>query len=221
MRIITATQRTPAWYAARTGRVTASAISKVLAGKQTKARRGYISDLVLDLEGVPNRDDEDTPPWFIDGIFYEKHALGWYQWKRDVDVMAFGFCVHDDFDWLGCSPDGAVGAGGGIEIKFRKSLKSYRDHINKHPATSVYAQIQCQMWIMGWQWVDYLNYWRDEKLEIEQGHIERIYRDQAYIDSQLYEYALAFWADVLSKYKARNGTKPFAIDLQVPPCNSR
>lgn len=215
MRIVCTTQRTKEWHLARAGRLTASSISKILAGKLTKGRAEYILSLCWDLEGVENFDIEQPAPWFVDGVFFEKYARGWYEWNRDLDVRPFGFVVHDDFDWLGCSPDGGVDPDGGIEVKFRKTLKSFRDHYNQPISRPAYAQMQCQMWIMGWQWIDYINYWRDEAHELEQGKITRVLRDPSFIEKELHEQCLIGWRDVLRKYHQRNGDKPFAIDLQI------
>lgn len=215
MRLINCEQGSPRWHAARRGRITASRINVARGRRKKKTRDDYIRELVLDLEGVDNFDEAETPPYFAAGKYYESFALGWYEWNRDCDVTKFGFCVHDQFDWLGCSPDGQVTPKRGIEIKHRSYLRTYKANVNRFPKPPEYAQMQCQMWVMGWDSIDYLNYWRDDENEIEQGNVQRIMRDDAYIDSELYENACQLWADVLAEYKRRNGEKPFAIDLRV------
>ena len=109
MRILTTTQGDDLWDIARKGRITASGIGNVLAGKGTKSRFEYRMQLCLDLEGV--EDFRDSAIWFEDGRRYEGHARGWYDWNI-ATVTETGFVLHDEYNWLGASPDGLVGEDG-------------------------------------------------------------------------------------------------------------
>lgn len=203
MRILCKEQRTPEWFAAKKGVISASEAKTVLMGKSTKGRRLYVERLADDLEGIPNFEDEESPPWFIDGIYYESWARGWYQFKYDVDVEETGFAVHDDYQWIGCSPDGLVGEHGLIEIKYRKSLTTFKKHasINNRPAD--FPQMQMQMFVTDRLWCDYINYWRSDDQELEQGHVQRIYRDQSYIDNTLLPACVVLWNEVQRELKRR------------------
>lgn len=206
MRVLTKEQNTDAWEVARKGRLTASAIGKILSGKNTKTRHDYILELVLDLEGIA--DFRDSGAWYIEGRKYEKHALGWYQWTENVDVEETGFVLHDEYNWIGCSPDGLVGASGMVEIKYRKYLRTFNDSITK-PIPRIYdCQMQTQMWLCNRRWCDYVNYWRDDATGKEQGHIRRVMRDQARI-RELENAAFLFWQAVIEKYRERNGNAIF------------
>lgn len=215
MRILTNEQGTDAWEVARKGRITASAIGKVLAGKGTKTRREYMLELCMDLEGIA--DFRDSAIWFEKGRQYEAHARGWYNWERE-QVTETGFVLHDEYNWLGASPDGLVGADGCIEIKYRTFLHTYHDS-NIKPITRLYdCQMQTVMWVCNRQWCDYVNYWRSDDHEKEQGHIRRVVRDEAKI-RELEEAALIFWRDTLSLYRNRTGKEVFAFpfDNYKPP----
>lgn len=205
MRILTTTQGDDAWEVARKGRITASSIANVLAGKNTKSRREYILQLVLDLEGI--EDFRDSAQWFADGRKYEAHARGWYNWEREP-VTECGFVLHEHYNWLGASPDGFVGDDGCVEIKYRKWLRTFTDSIAK-PIPRLYDyQMQAQMWVCDKQWCDYINYWRDDATGKEQGHIRRVERDEAKI-VELENACFVFWEEVLATYQKRTGKTQF------------
>lgn len=196
MRILCTEQGTPEWNAARRGKVTASAARHALAKKGGKGRRQYIEQLCDDLEGIPDFADEETAPWFIDGKYYESWGRGWYSWTAERDVTQTGFVVHDDYSWIGCSPDGLLDPDGLLEIKYRKSLKTFGQHAVLGKVQPVMAQVQTQLFVSGRQWCDYLNYWRSDDHELEKGHIQRIERDDAYIENTLLPAFVGLWAEV-------------------------
>lgn len=206
MKIICGTQRTPEWYAARRGRITASEIQNVLAGVGTKSRDGYALRLVLDLEGVPDMTDSDPPPWFLQGILHEGWVVGWYEWERNTTITRTGFVVHDIYDWLGCSPDGFVGEDGMIECKYRTSLAQYYAATRR---TTQHKQIQMQLMVTGRAWCDEVNYWRtfadDGTIARELGCIRRHYPERVY-QGWMEEKLLAFRGSVLRLFQSRQAT---------------
>lgn len=205
-RIICPVQNTDDWLEARRGKITASMLAAVFAGKETRRRYDYTLRLVMDLEGIP--DFEDDAPWFSDGRYYEQYARGWYAWQVGKDVQQCGFILHPTIDFIGCSPDGQVaGEPGGIEIKFRKSLRTF--HASKHLTIKrpTMLQIQLQMLCQQWDWIDYVNYWRNDQNEIEQGHIKRYARNIP-IQREIENKCIAFWMEVCALYKKRNGKPP-------------
>ena len=210
MKVLCTDQRTDEWHKAKKCRISASEVHKCMMGAHTKGRRQYIEKLADDLEGIPDFADEDNPPWFTDGVYYESWARGWYSFKYDVDIAETGFVVNDDYDWIGCSPDGLVNDGL-IEIKYRKSLKSFKDHAKRSFTTAHHAQMQCQMFVTDRQWCDYVNYWRSDDHELEKGHVQRVHRDQAYIDNTLLPEILKFWDDVADEKKRRELQRAKAI----------
>ncbi len=205
MRVLCETQGTPEWFAAKRGRMGGSDAKRALMGRHTKGRRKVIERLADDIDGVPDFSEEELEPWFVDGLYYESWARGWYSFKYGVDVVQTGFVVHDDYDHIGCSPDGLVGDDGLIEIKYRKSLGAFKKHAALRANAQVMAQVQMQMFVTGRAWCDYVNYWRsdDHGEGLEKGFCERIERDQAYIDNTLLPAILAFWQDIQTELDAR------------------
>ncbi len=202
MRVLTEDQRSNDWLLARRGRITASSIDKALAGKNTKTRAKYIENRVLDLMGIA--DFADDARWFALGRKHEPFALGWYQDEYDVDVEETGFILHDEYNWLGASPDGLVGDDGGIEAKFRVSLRTFHDACTK-PITRAYQyQMQACMWVTGRRWWDYLNYWRSVCGTKEQGHVRRVMRDEALIN-EIESASLVMWRDIVLEYMRVSG----------------
>lgn len=205
MKVLTTEQRTPEWHKARRGHVTASRLGDVLAKPGTKRRNGYLLSLVLDLEGVEDfsTSEDDLAPWQRDGVTWEAWARGWYSWHH-FDVTETGFVEADPpFQWLGCSPDGLVGDVGGIEIKFHKRLQLLRESVDRIPR-STRDQTQMAMHICNRRWWDLVNFWRDDEMDLEQGHVTRIWRDQSRID-YLLERSANFYVDVLAMFESRKG----------------
>jgi hypothetical protein len=125
--IIRTPQGSEEWQSYRAGRITASRIGDVIARRGTKRREGYISQLLRELEtGEP---DEQQDAWYFErGRVTEPFAIGAYEWKYDVEVEHDVVCIHPEYEWLSCSPDGLVLHGDdlrGIEIKCRFALKRY------------------------------------------------------------------------------------------------
>ena len=201
MRVMCETQRTDEWFAAKSGRVSASDAKLALAGKQTKGRINYIQKLADDLEGIPDFEPHDTKPWFERGVFYEEWARGWYSFSENVDVVETGFVVHDEYSWLGCSPDGLIGDDGLVEFKFRHNFRTFEENVrNPNP---VLPQIQTQMFVTGRDWCDYVNYWRSEDQQKERGDVQRIKRDDHYIHTVLFPAFLELWQDIQTELAAR------------------
>lgn len=196
MRVLCDEQGTEEWLDARRGKITASAAHLALGRRGTKGRAAYVQQIVHDLEGVPNFDDEDEKPWFAEGRYFESWARGWYAWDKNADVQETGFVVHDDYSWLGCSPDGLVAADGVIQIKYRKFLHTFHKYAAVGITASVKAQMQTELFVTGRQWNDYINYWRSDDHELEQGRCWRMYRDEAYIENTLLPAFITLWQDI-------------------------
>lgn len=206
MRILCTQQNTDEWELARKGRVTASMIDKVLAGKSTKGRFEYMMNLVMDLEGIS--DFKDEAPWFKRGKEMELDALGWYQNETGEIIERTGFVLHDTYNWFGCSTDGLVRSDGIVEVKFRTTPATFEIARTKPLSRAYDYQMQAQMCICDRRWCDYVNYFRNESGSKEQGHIRRIERDDGKI-RELDQAALLFWQETVRLWRKR--TKKNAI----------
>lgn len=210
VKIICATQRTPEWFAARRGKITASEIGNVLAKPGGVGFENYKLRLVLDMEGIPDMTDAEPPPWHEAGIANESTVVGWYSWERGVTVEPVGLVVHDKYNWLACSPDGLVGDDGLIECKYRTSRSGWYNAIR---SIKPHKQIQLQLMVTGRKWCDEVNFFQgtdDRGTPLpERGAIRRHYPDRSF-QSWMEERLLSFRLDVLRLYEARrkehNGT---------------
>lgn len=205
MRELCKQQRNEEWFLARKGRITASNMDKVLANKGTKGRHQYLTDLILDLENIP--DFRDDAPWFEAGRVNEEAVLLYYMDKHLQTVEHTGFVLHPTWDFFGCSPDGLVGDDGMVEAKYRSTLKTFHDACVKPISRAYMYQIQSQMICCERRWVDYVNYWRSDNGLKEQGHVQRIEFDPA-LAKEAENAVMAFWGEVFDTYKARAGVAP-------------
>lgn len=174
MIIIDCIQRSPEWYQARLGKITASSAALVM---YPARRKPYIYQLVAErLTG------EQTPfpmtEYMQWGVDHEDEARQWYENKTGNKVEEVGFCVKNDL--VGCSPDGLVGLNGLIEIKCPMS-KTHVATLNGEIKAEYKQQMQFQMWVTGRDWCDFVSY--DPRMpENARGTINRVFRDQSKID---------------------------------------
>jgi hypothetical protein len=137
-RIIGHDQTSDLWQAARVGRITGSRIPDLLAppttrastrkgvsypaGSEAQVKEDYRNDLVI--ERIYWRAvDHATNKAMKDGTEREPFARELYgaelfrAGEIEGPVEQVGFCLHPEWDWLGCSPDGLVDDIGGVELK--------------------------------------------------------------------------------------------------------
>ena len=149
-------QRTPEWIMERLGHATGSRASDILAGKDTMARKGYITQIVTErLTGLAQ--DFFTNADMQRGIDVEPLARAAYQASYELtdDV---GFVKHPLIRWFGASPDALVGSDGLVEIKCPRST-THLDYIQagKPPAKYV-PQMLAQLSCTGRKWVDFVSF---------------------------------------------------------------
>ena len=193
-RIVTVEQGTDEWLDLRRGRITASRLADVCAKPTTKRYQQYKREKVLELLGHTHV--EESPEWARHGRENEPRAIRGYEWKYGVDVEHDVFLIHKDLDWLACSPDllHLPNYDEGGEIKCRALYKNYRiarntAEANKGQTKAVPAeyrhQIQGAMWVTGFSWWWYVNYYIGDDLEgsmTQKIHRVQVPRDDALIE---------------------------------------
>ncbi len=151
------------WWQIRRGKPSASNFGRILtpAKMQPSAQQeDYIAELAAEVFAMPyiapftRRDyGEDM----AEGIRREPESRRWYSMIREVDVQQVGGCETDD-EKLWCSPDGLVGADGGLELK----NPAPRTHVKYLQAGGVPAEYLCQVHgsliITGRKWWDFASY---------------------------------------------------------------
>jgi hypothetical protein len=108
------------------------------------------------------------------GIDLEPVACREYELETGNKVTHVGFVQHNEY--IGSSPDGLVGADGGVEFKCPNETNFWK--LYRHPKVSPqhYTQCQVNMWVCGRKWWDYVNY-----STMERPIIIRVPRDEEYI----------------------------------------
>jgi putative phage-type endonuclease len=149
-------QRSVDWHQARLGHATGSRASDILAGKDTQARKGYITQLVTErLTGASQ--DFYTNADMQRGIEVEPVARAAYQASNEL-VDEVGFIKHPTILWFGASPDGLVGSDGLVEIKCPRST-THLDYIQaKKPPQKYIPQMLAQLSCTGRKWVDFVSF---------------------------------------------------------------
>lgn len=169
-------QNTPEWMALRAGKVTASALHRILKQdgtlRDSEGMQTYINELVAErLLGAPLQ--QASNPWMERGHIEEDRAAGWYAFEREVPVEKCGFFTTND-GRVGASCDRLVGKDGILEIK----VPGPAEHVsNLRAMTQKYkAQVQGQLYVVeGRDWVDLLSFNCDLPAAIR-----RLERDPAY-----------------------------------------
>lgn len=198
MKLITAEQRTPEWFAARLGKATASNFGNVLAAKTTASYRNYRVRLALErLTG--KQEDVFQSDAMKQGVEREPLARIAYEALTGNLVEEVGFCLHDTLD-CGASPDGLIDAVRGLEIKCPTPGKHCEYLRAKAEPPEYTAQIQGCMWITDRQEWDFVSYC-PEFPENAQLIVRTIKRDEAYI-YKLSKEVEVFMADVAAEVEA-------------------
>lgn len=175
-------QRTPEWFAARVGKVTASRIADVCAKTKTGVsltRANYLSQLVA--ETLTGQQAESyTNAAMQWGTEQEPAARDAYSAKVGELVEECGFFDHATLR-AGASPDGLV-LDGLVEIKC-PNTQTHLDTIFTETVQSKYLQqMQFQMACTGRAWCDFVSF--DPRLPNNlQLFVKRIPRDQPMIDA--------------------------------------
>lgn len=176
-------QRSDEWRLARAGKLTASCfvdiISMTKGGKPTAERSKLMRKLAFErLAGIPAHEiGGKALNW---GTEVEGPAVQTYELITGNIVKESEFLRHPRYDFIGSSPDGLVGAEGGIEIK---SPHDEGVHINTWlsgmPEEHM-AQVQGNMFVTGRQWWDFISYdpRQCERLRL---YVQRIPRDDKFI----------------------------------------
>lgn len=189
-------QRSPEWYAARLGKLTASRIADALARTKTgwgASRANVRAELVCErLTGTPT--DTYTNAAMQWGIDTEPQARAAYEFLRDASVDIVAFIDHPQIAMAGCSPDGFVGADGLVEIKCPNTATHIETILSDAIPDKYRKQMLWQMACTGRKWCDFVSF--DPRMPAEmQLHVTRIKRCEDSI-AQLEDEATAFLLEV-------------------------
>lgn len=183
MRFVDCEQNSAKWISARTGRITASRISDLMAtlkrGGEAASRRDYRAELIAErLTG--KAESRYVSKEMRYGSEQEPFARTAYEIRSENTVDQVGFVFHPSLDFSGASPDGLIREDGGVEFKCPKTTT----HLAYIAAGTVPKEYENQMlWNMACaerEWWDFVSFdpRLPEKLML---FIVRMPRDEARI----------------------------------------
>lgn len=171
-------QRSPEWYAARLGKVTASRVADLMAKTKSgysTSRANYMAELICErLTGQPAEGyTNGAMQW---GIDTEPRAKAAYTFTLGQPIVDCAFAVHDKISAFGASPDGLIGDDGLLEIKCPNTATHLEFLLAKSIPGKYLTQMQTQMACTNRQWCDFVSF--DPRLpEGMQLWISRVKRD--------------------------------------------
>jgi putative phage-type endonuclease len=146
----------------RTGRITGSRVAAIIGKDKYRNREDTMREMVRQHFGAdPEFTGNEATRW---GNDHEEDARAEYERTTGTLVLdAQDFITHPEFDWLGCSPDGLVGADGMVEFKspWRARYKTIKDKPEYE------AQVQMQLAVTGRTWAHFVIYRVGEPLIVE------------------------------------------------------
>lgn len=175
-------QRSDDWFTQRLGKVTASALHKVMARTKTGPgadRANYHAQLVTErLTGAQAENFVNAAMQW--GIDTEDRARAAYEFKQGETVVETGFHDHPVIGMTGASPDGLVGDKGLLELKCPSSATHIATLTGSPIDRKYLLQMQWQMACCGRDWCDFASF--DPRLPLPmQLHVRRVERDDALI----------------------------------------
>jgi predicted phage-related endonuclease len=177
-------QRTEEWFAKRAGKFTGSRFADLLArNKKTGAPLKAWHDLIWDVtvERLSGQAVEGPNGFALQwGKDVEPFAREAYELASGNLVTMIDFLEHPRHAYAGCSPDGLIGAEGGLEMKCPKNSAIHLQRFLDGVPEEYLPQIQGSLWVSGRQWWDFASY--DPRMpESHRLFLARVERDEAMI----------------------------------------
>lgn len=172
------------WFECRRGMPTSSCFDKIITpgGKFSSQSGGYQNLLIAEL--ILGHSLDKFPPsyWMERGAVLEAEAADLYAFETGHTLDRGGF-ITDDLGRWGCSPDRRIigedgQAIGAVEIKCPAPWTHVENILSKSIDKKYYPQVQGQMLVGGFDFVDWFSYHPDMPPSLV-----RTYRDEDYINS--------------------------------------
>lgn len=179
-------QKSPEWFAARLGKVTASRVADVMAATKSgpaASRKNYMMELLC--QRLTSKAEEGfTSAAMQRGTDLEPIARSAYEVDMGVMVVETGLILHPSGIAFGASPDGLVGDDGLVEIKCPNTATHVEFLRTGKPDGKYLWQMAAQMECAGRAWCDFVSF--DDRLpEPLQYRRVRIERDDKKIGEMM------------------------------------
>jgi putative phage-type endonuclease len=177
MRVLDFEQGTDEWRAARTGVITGTKLKSVLGTTSRSLMFELIaSQLAPEKESIQSEAMER-------GVELESDAVAVYEMTTGNQTTQVGFVLHEEYDWLGVSPDSLVKVDGeyrgAVEVKC-PDTKTHIKYIENDKIPSEYRAQVMQYFLVcdTLEWLDFVSY--DPRINVPelQLFIKRITRDE-------------------------------------------
>jgi len=170
-------QRSPEWFAARCGKVTASRVADIIAKTKTgpsASRDNYLAQLVCErMTGKPAESYSNAAMQW--GTDTEPFARAAYEARMDLLVTEVGFIDNPWIPMCGASPDGLANEGM-VEIKCPNTATHIDTLLSRIVPAKYITQMMWQMACADRPWCDFVSF--DPRLpERHQLFIKRITYD--------------------------------------------
>ncbi len=158
---MTIEQRSPEWFAARAGKITASRMADLMAVTRSgpsASRAALIATLAV--ERLTGQCVETYSNAAMQrGVELESEARAAYEAHAGTLCEEVGFIVHPELPYVGMSPDGLIGSDGLVEIKCPANMAKHLDALLRGAHAVEYRwQVQCQLWVSSRAWCDVVSY---------------------------------------------------------------
>ncbi len=204
-------QRTPEWFAARKGRVTASSVGAILGHDPYRDRDDVMRAMVREWHGAESEFSGNVATEY--GTHHEAGALAEYEMETGVTVDPVGFVTREE--WAGCSPDGLIGMFGGIEVKCpygKRKMTESEEFKALDDQPHYYDQVQFSLWVCERAWWDVLQWAPSWAI------CERVTPDNGWRSRNLPKLR-SFWDDYIVERElphAQTHLEPRRVDLDTP-----
>jgi len=203
-------QRSPEWFEARKGRVTASLVGAILGLSPYMNRQDAMRVMVREALGAEREFVGNIATEY--GTNNEAGALIDYRIETTHEVQEIGFVPLGD--WAGVSPDGLVGKDGGVEIKCPFGLRNADKPVPfKSLADQPHyeAQVQFTLYVTGRRW------WHFFQWALNGTKLEVVYPDldwQAQHIPALRQFHAEFLHEV--EHNAAEHLAPRRVEIDTP-----
>lgn len=214
------------WLRQRLGRITASAMHRVMGSERawsTYARQLREELAILERinagENIELGNDFniESMAW---GHRWEPIARAEYEFREDCDVTQVAFIVHPDYPFIGASPDGLAEPDKGSELVSLEIKCPYSESVHLAIITNGFPsqhkpQVQSQTWIAGAGGASFVSY--DNRRDLARQYFHKfIDRDDDYI-AIMEARCIEFWEFVQSGNDAPGKRKSDQINSNTIP----